>query len=140
MPPSKQRSRFCKECNLPFILGENNTLHKYCSIECRTKWHYSKWKSNGGFRNKEKRKSYYLKFTYGISLDQFNSLLTKQNNCCAICNRVSPTGYNWHVDHCHKTGRIRGILCSKCNQGLGMFEENIISIKKAIEYLDNFTN
>lgn len=88
-------------------------------------------------RCKEKTKAYYLKHHYNITRQDFENLLKSQNYCCAICKRDTPTGSNWHIDHCHFTNKIRGLLCSKCNQGLGLFEDNINSLKEAIKYLEN---
>lgn len=73
---------------------------------------------------------------YGITKDEYNNLITNQENKCLICNK-NFTEKNVHVDHCHTTGKIRGLLCSKCNQGIGLFNESIDLIKKAIIYLEN---
>ena len=135
MPVSKVRERVCQNCNKTYTLGVESTLHKYCSTECRRQWHYRKWKSNGGNRCPRKQKGYWLKNKYGITLDEYEDLLTVQNNKCAICGTPEPTGYNWHVDHCHKTGSVRGILCSKCNQALGLVNENIEILKSMEKYI-----
>lgn len=138
MPRSEQRARICQFCGKEYILGIQSTQHKYCSTTCRASFHYNRWKSSGGKRNKQQIKSYYLKCKYNLTLEQYIQMLQDQNNSCKICYRINPTGYNWHVDHCHTTGKIRGLLCSKCNQGLGLFEDNIDVLKQAIKYLENF--
>lgn len=83
----------------------------------------------------KKRQS--LKNLYNLSLEDFDNLLKKQNDSCAICKiknngnkRIFP-----FVDHCHKTNKIRGILCINCNQALGKFKDNIQFLKNAIKYL-----
>ena len=82
-------------------------------------------------------KSYELKAHYGITLDEYEALLAKQNGHCAICGAVEPGGMGmFHVDHCHGTGRIRGLLCTTCNAGLGHFKDNPETISKAIGYLN----
>jgi hypothetical protein len=81
-----------------------------------------------------------LKSVFGITVEQYDEMLKSQNNSCAICERTEPTGYGWHVDHCHTTGKVRGLLCSKCNQAIGLFDENLNSMKKAITYLEDRTN
>lgn len=139
MPVAKIRDRICQWCGKAYVLGVDSSQHKYCSTECRNAWHYNRWKSNGGKRDKVKTKSYWLKHEYGITLEEYNQLLLAQNNACAICKRTEPTGYNWHVDHCHTKGSIRGLLCSKCNQGLGLFEDNLAVLKEAIKYLEDRT-
>jgi hypothetical protein len=82
-----------------------------------------------------------LKFRYGLSLDEYDNLLLKQDSKCAIC-RVStnniPEKYrksNFSVDHCHTTGKIRGLLCNQCNRGLGMLGDTLEDIEKVRTYL-----
>lgn len=82
--------------------------------------------------------SWRLKNKYNISIEDYNALLDKQKHCCAICNRNKPTGKNWHIDHCHTTGKVRGLLCSKCNQGLGLFDDKQENLMKAIQYIKAF--
>jgi hypothetical protein len=60
-------------------------------------------------------------------------LISKQGGYCAICSNLMT---NKAVDHDHKTGKLRGILCYQCNSGLGMFKDNIETMKKAINYLE----
>ncbi len=98
--------------------------------------------------NKEKFYRYmiknHLKRAYGITLEDYNLMLEKQNGKCAICknevtNKFSKGKiHNLSVDHCHKTGKVRGLLCRKCNQGLGSFAENILSLENAIKYLKDY--
>lgn len=80
--------------------------------------------------------SYRLKHEYGITKDQFDSLLAAQNFSCAICSTTEPRGSGtFHVDHCHESGAVRGLLCLGCNAGLGNFRDNPTSLMRAIEYL-----
>lgn len=80
--------------------------------------------------------------TFGITEDQYNVLLKNQNNSCAICN-ITEESYRivhkrnnvFAIDHCHLTGNIRGLLCSKCNTGIGQFDDSIENLFKAIYYL-----
>ena len=74
-----------------------------------------------------------LKYRYGITEEQYDQMLEKQNHTCAICNE-KPKG-NLAVDHCHTTGKVRGLLCANCNKGLGMFKEDENRMKKAMQYL-----
>lgn len=83
-----------------------------------------------------------LKRRYGMSLTEYDNLYEKQGGVCAICSNKetaihSNTGRKkmMSVDHCHKTGEIRGLLCSKCNRGIGYFNDNIDLLNKAIDYL-----
>jgi hypothetical protein len=83
-----------------------------------------------------------LKWKYGITLEDYNSLLEKQNGCCAICGTEENgvhgerRSWNWSVDHCHKTGSVRGLLCNQCNRGLGMLGDTKEALQKALKYLD----
>ncbi len=73
-----------------------------------------------------------LNAKYGISIDEYNAMATKQNNRCAICLKEPKVLY---VDHCHKTGVIRGLLCNKCNLGLGRFDDDAELVQRAFKYL-----
>lgn len=85
---------------------------------------------------KRKRTSARLKSLYGITIDEYEELSAHQNHICWICGGVETTKDGFlHVDHDHNTGQIRGLLCAKCNQGIGCFKENIEALEKAIEYL-----
>lgn len=86
-------------------------------------------------KNKEtlssKRKDYYYRSKYGLSVGEVSELKTEFNNECYICGEKETV-----VDHCHTTGKVRGVLCNRCNQGLGSFRDNKTYLKKAIRYLD----
>lgn len=68
---------------------------------------------------------------YGLTQEQYDVLLEAQNFKCAVCGEPSPTC----VDHCHTTNRVRGLLCTHCNVGLGHFADDITRLSNAIEYL-----
>lgn len=98
-------------------------------------------------RTKEERHQEYLKNKtnqldrdlfkhYGITRNQFNEMRIKQDFLCAICGRhESESHKGLHTDHCHQTKKIRGLLCSACNMGLGHFKDNVTLMTKAIKYL-----
>jgi hypothetical protein len=136
MPKSKIRDRICKWCNKNYQLNVDGGKHAYCSDKCRRDWHYNRWKSNGGKRCPIKLREYQLKTNYGISIQQFEDLFDSQDRSCKICKTKNISGKNWHVDHSHKHGKIRGILCSKCNQALGMVYDDIEILKNMIKYLE----
>ena len=75
--------------------------------------------------------------TFGISLSDFEVMKQKQNNCCAICNKIFKNSVDTCVDHCHTTGKVRGLLCNHCNRAIGLFKESIQSLKLAIQYLSH---
>jgi hypothetical protein len=92
-------------------------------------------KRNWYLKNKEKvcffrKRSRYLKM-YNLSLGQLEDMKKEQNNKCLICNGE----YELKVDHDHKTGKTRGLLCDLCNRGLGYFKDNYMLLKNASKYL-----
>ena len=88
-------------------------------------------------KNKIPTTGYSLKRRYGITTQDYLNLLKLQENKCAICKTSEcHTGRNFSVDHCHTTGKIRGLLCAHCNVGLGNFKDNSLLLKEAITYLE----
>lgn len=77
-----------------------------------------------------------FKHIYGITIDEYEELLAYQNFVCSICEKeeTSKNG-NLHIDHCHKTNIIRGLLCGKCNKGLGAFGDSPELLERAVQYL-----
>jgi Recombination endonuclease VII len=77
-----------------------------------------------------------LRKNFGITLEQYNDLLTAQDGRCAICHRHGDwTGRRLAVDHNHATGKVRGLLCGSCNRGIGFLDEDIKVLEGAIAYL-----
>ena len=86
----------------------------------------------------EQRRSVVLKNKYGITHDDFTIMLLAQNNCCKICKSSDPGVRGiFKVDHCHTTGKVRGLLCQSCNVGIGLFGDDTTILKNAIQYLEN---
>jgi hypothetical protein len=87
--------------------------------------------------NKDRHRDNRMKRNFGISLADYERLLEFQDGKCAICGRERPTRGDkmLQIDHCHKTGVVRGLLCSPCNTVLGFLEDNTDSLKKALAYL-----
>ena len=76
-----------------------------------------------------------LKRMFGISLEDYDLKLEQQKNVCAICGGLCKSGKRLAVDHDHKTGKIRDLLCGNCNGGLGKFQDNPELLIKAADYL-----
>ena len=76
-----------------------------------------------------------LKHCYGLTLEQFDAANVAQGGRCKICGKIPEDGKPLHVDHCHKEGRVRGLLCGNCNRGIGIFQDDRYLLMKAIEYL-----
>jgi hypothetical protein len=74
-----------------------------------------------------------LKKNFGITLNDYESMLANQNGVCAICGDVGTKAL--HVDHCHTSGKVRGLLCFRCNNGIGQFKESEKIMIAAIEYI-----
>lgn len=71
---------------------------------------------------------------YGMTKQDVDSMLDKQSHKCAICESSLLASY--HIDHCHNTGKVRGMLCSKCNQALGLLQESKSLFEKALAYIE----
>ena len=84
-------------------------------------------------------RSQYLKRNYGLTFEEFEAMLSDQDNCCAICKSTKPLGRHkrFNVDHHNKTGNVRGLLCSNCNTALGLVNDNIHTLKSMIQYLES---
>ena len=84
-----------------------------------------------------------LKSVYGITVDDYYRMLEAQNKGCAICGTKIPSARKrkyatvemFFIDHCHTTGKVRGLLCSTCNRGLGYFKDSPELLSNAIHYL-----
>lgn len=117
----KGRSYYCKDC---------------ANTKART--HTKKYAETPEYKQ-AKRNAYYLN-RHGITLEEFESKLQDQHYKCAICEiDLKAFGYNTHMDHDHSTGKLRDILCTNCNRGLGHFQDNPQFLEKAIKYLDSHT-
>ncbi len=91
------------------------------------------WKKNNPIKVIENR----LKVKFGISLKDYEQKLNSQNGGCAICGK-NKDYQRLGVDHCHKYKKIRGILCARCNLGIGYMGDSILLLEKAIEYLKKY--
>jgi hypothetical protein len=101
-----------------------------------TKKHHTSWKKKNKERYKVWQRNWHIKKKYGITREQFDDMLRRQGFACAICGSGHTGSKNdWHIDHCHATGKIRGLLCNGCNTGLGGFRDNAKIMKSAIKYL-----
>lgn len=94
-------------------------------------------RSEKGKRNTKSKK---LKQRYGINLNDYEAMLRRQRNKCLICRKperriIAGKLIQLSVDHCHRTGVVRGLLCSSCNVAIGMFEESVKTMKRAIDYV-----
>jgi hypothetical protein len=80
-----------------------------------------------------------LKKNYGLTIEQFDALLASQDYSCDCCKRKEPGGRGqWHVDHCHASGEVRGLLCHQYNVGIGCLGDDLQGINNARRYLERY--
>jgi hypothetical protein len=104
---------------------------RVCSNRKRKEW---------DLEDPERTKGKYLRESYGLSFTQYTKMLEDQDNKCAICGEEETRFLKkLVVDHCHKTGEVRQLLCNMCNHGVGNFKDNPELMLKAIEYLKQHT-
>jgi hypothetical protein len=115
----------CKQCAKDYYNTYRKTnpdIYRKASLK---HWH------NLNLKKKQER---WIK-RYGITLEQYEKMYAKQNGVCKICKNPCVTRNLLSVDHCHTTGKVRGLLCVKCNTALGMLNDNIALLSNAILYL-----
>ena len=123
----------CKEILDDSMFYKNHRNCKKCH-----KQNVTRWQSNNKAKILLDGRNYNIKKRYGITQLQYNNILNEQSGKCAICGtseiRRAKAKY-FNVDHNHKTGKIRGLLCHDCNVLLGKLNDDIEMCKKVIEYL-----
>ena len=120
MPP-------CEVCGSSIPPG-THAATRVCSESCQTERRRLYWKNRLSGRRRRQ--------LFGVTPEHYAEMLAAQGNACAICRADKPGGIGtWHVDHCHETDVVRGLLCSDCNLGLGLFKDNTESMYAAIAYL-----
>jgi Recombination endonuclease VII len=110
----------------------------------QAKRHRETFRERAGSRLKELQRKWGLKHAYGIDVETYERLYNKQNGLCAICKksevaRLRGVVKRLSVDHCHKTGKVRGLLCTACNSVLGHAFDDPEVLRSAIAYLQGHT-
>jgi hypothetical protein len=118
-------STYCKPCQLEYQRQRYNNPenHKQHKLDRNI---YLKNRKNS-------TRKWYLKTTYGLTPEEYDNLYAKYNGKCYIC--LQTKDYYLHVDHDHKTGKIRGLLCGNCNRAIGLFLDNYETVVRAANYL-----
>jgi hypothetical protein len=140
-------SKVCPKCKLDqpasewykYLTGPNaprwSTYCKPCSVKL-------------GDQMKGRSRNARLLRKYGVTADEYGHMLSVQNSACAVCGDVVDVasngglpaieGHALVVDHNHKTGNVRGLLCRECNLGIGYFKDDPVRLQWAIKYLEGF--
>ncbi len=123
-PQKVFKEKLCRLCGTFFKPKSPSEL--YCTDKCKDIVHTNN----------------YLQRNYGITLEDYNTMYEEQGGVCKVCGDVGFTMAKHHkvklvVDHNHKTGEVRGLLCHNCNRGLGLFQDDLSILQKAIKYLTN---
>jgi hypothetical protein len=120
---SEQRRSICKLCH--------NEIYRNNYKKNPEK--YRQYTNSRPYRPELKRKAN-LK-TFGLTIQQYEEMLQLQQGVCAICAETCTSGKRLAVDHCHVTGRVRQLLCRRCNQSIGKFNDDPVLLQKAVDYL-----
>lgn len=134
---------FCKDCNSDFRqLNTKGKLHSSYCARCNIKRvaHYritkpADYRSKEYHRRKAKVGTSGPLKKYGLTPEQFQEMLKRQDSKCAICGNHQQYR-QLSIDHCHKTGKVRGLLCTSCNRGIGYFYDSPYRLKNAAKYLE----
>ena len=125
-PQKVFKDKECRKCGTVF--SPQAPSHLYCSQKCADWFIVSR----------------YLTRNYGMNIDDYYVMLEKQKSLCKLCGGEGFCMAGRHVlklvvDHCHKTGVVRGLLCHNCNRALGLFHDSVDTMKRAITYLEGAT-
>lgn len=138
-------TKTCKDCKEDKALSEYNKFSRSAdglAYRCRScasvrqkKWVESIPDRHLYYRERNLRKA------FGIGLEEYDQMLEAQGGVCAICSQEETTVrqgrlQSLSVDHCHDTGKIRGLLCNSCNRALGKFKDSIEHLLAAAAYLE----
>ena len=122
----------CRACHM-----ERQKKHYLANRElciARSSAHYKKMRALG-ISEKYSRRSH-LRRKFGITPEQYEAMYRKQNGACAVCLKHNLNGWRLAVDHCHKTGNVRGLLCTKCNTALGAVGDSLKLLTALFEYIE----
>lgn len=142
----------CEICGTEFVMA--STTQKYCGVKCNQKARYQR--DREGILEKERRqrkenpgkwnerdRDYHLRKTYGITLADYGVMFENQGGVCKVClqpeTKIDKKGrtVNLHVDHCHSSGVVRGLLCGRCNSALGHAQDSPDRLRRLAFYVEN---
>jgi hypothetical protein len=116
-------------------VAQKDGLHNQCIPCARESREKHRVKNPERFRAAQRK--YQHKLRYGLTPDQYAAMVAEAGNCCTVCG--SPPKAPWaslEVDHCHRTGRVRALLCHNCNRSLGHAHDDAALLRKLAEYIE----
>ncbi len=142
----------CRVCKIPKPNSEFNkssrdrqqSLCKKCQSEYGKEWRKKNRDKNRGYckkyysGNKHKWRARFYQSKYGMTIQEIDELLKSQNGICPICRTAFKNTKLMSLDHDHTTGKLREILCNKCNTALGLLDEKIDRFERAIQYINKW--
>lgn len=132
--------KICIRCKQEKDVSLFGSAGQRCYCKKCVNEYQKKWRKNHPDLVHKYRRIVWLRAGYGITPQDYEDMLKKQGNACAICGKPPSTNGGrtriyLYIDHSHKTKKIRGLLCSNCNRGLGYFFDNPALLKNAEKYL-----
>jgi hypothetical protein len=126
--------------------GIRSKCRQCCSAETqewriKNRSHYNNYVAMWRAKNPARQHATEIKRNYGLSIEQYNAMLAAQNCQCVICGKQHDPSVKrgrLYVDHCHKTGKVRALLCGGCNSMLGHANDETTILLKAVDYLNSF--
>jgi hypothetical protein len=135
MTSKKYKDIECHKCGTPF--SPKSTSAKYCNKRCMYQARKVRREASDDYKYNIRKSN--LKRKYNITPEEFDDMLEVQNNCCAIClEHKSSFDISLCQDHCHYTGRNRGILCNNCNRAIGLLGDDLEKLTNAVTYLSRW--
>lgn len=135
--------RICNNCNIeqsidqfgPYKLRGKVVRRGKCN-KCRREESRKRYAENPHIQERMKKnaRDHRIRKVYGLESEDVEQMISNQDNKCAICKVEFSKLPN--IDHCHTTGKVRGILCWQCNTGLGQFKDDPIRLRNAAKYLE----
>lgn len=123
---------YCKTC-----MAAYGKTYRAKNITKARKWEKA-WRDRNRDSCKKADRRHKLKKLYSLTEAEFSAMIARQLGGCAICGQQFKVSLHTHVDHCHVTKKVRGILCAKCNLMLGHAKDSLALLRQAAEYLEQF--
>jgi len=125
----------CPDCGVDarvlfYLDSAGRKTNAHCR-ECHKKRCNSRWHS----KSQQEKQASRVRAMYGIDPEKYLQMHEDQQGRCAICGEIPTTKRGLHLDHCHETGKVRGLLCHGCNVGIGSLRDDPELLLKAIDYL-----